>query len=275
MTLIDKRARHCRASFFGPSFTQGAVVALLGAVVLLPVAAMAAVPVVDLSDQQVKVTPARADTAAPPAAGAASMPQDRFSVLFQELQALQQEVQQLRGLVEQQEFLIRKLEQQQKDNYLDTDRRLVELQQARTQEAVPAPDTTALPALVANPAAEKDSYQKAYALLDQNHKDEAALAFRKHLLLYPQGEFAPNARYWLAQIYITQAQWSEAETQLTALLQAAPQHHKAMDARFSLGKVYFQQGKKDEARRLIQEVANGSGPTAELAKTFLQANFKN
>ena len=43
--------------------------------------------------------------------------------LYYQLQLLQQEVQELRGLVEQQSFELRQLKQQRMDDYLDLDRR--------------------------------------------------------------------------------------------------------------------------------------------------------
>jgi len=120
---------------------------------------------------------------------------------------------------------------------------------------------------------EKDSYDAAYKLLEQNHKDDAIAAFRKHLSDYPAGEYAGNSYYWLGQIYLAQGQLPQAEEQFNALLKNFPDHRKMPDAKFALGKVYFQQGKKAEAKKLIEDVSQGDSKTAALAKSFLQDNF--
>lgn len=242
--------------------------------------AQAEVPVVDLGGRQVTVTPATPSSStsgsyATTYSAPANKP-EQLGVLFSQLQILQQEMAELRGLVEQQQNELQQLKQQQKDNYLDVDRRLSELRTSTSASTAPAlPTTYTAPATGSGAGAsnEKDSYDKAYGLLDKNQKEDAALAFRKHILLYPQGELTPNAYYWLGQIYLSQAQLIEAEEQLTTLLKQYPQHHKIMDAKFSLGKVYFQQGKKADSQKLIQEVAQSDSSAAALAKKYLQDNF--
>jgi len=256
--------------YLAPFFILGVLVFGLG------FHAQAEVPVVDLGRGQVTVTPASPASTrnnSYPATPATANKQDALGILFGQIQTLQQEVSELRGTVEQQQNEIQQLKQQQKDNYLDVDRRLSELQQ-QGGASVSFPSQSPTPLLPAASAGnEKNSYDQAYSLLDRNQKEEAVLAFRKHILLYPQGELTPNAYYWLGQLYLSQAKLPEAEEQLTALLKQYPQHHKVVDAKFSLGKVYFQQGNKVESRKLIQEVAQSDSPTAQLAKKYLQDNF--
>ena len=61
--------------------------------------------------------------------------------LFYQMQLLQQEVQALRGLAEEQGYLISRLQRDQKEQYLDLDRRVMALSENR-----PAPGpTTSLP----------------------------------------------------------------------------------------------------------------------------------
>lgn len=267
MTTCIKGARVDLAPFF---ISAGLVFGSLAA------SAQAEVPVVDLGGRQVTVTPATPSATPSSYATTYSAPTNKpeqLGILFSQLQTLQQEMAELRGLIEQQQNELQQLKQQQKDNYLDVDRRLAELHQQQPAAATPALSPAPMVPTAASASNEKDSYDKAYNLLDKNQKDEATLAFRKHILLYPQGELTPNAYYWLGQIYLSQAQLAEAEEQLTTLLKQYPQHHKAMDAKFALGKVFFQQGKKPAAQKLIQEVAQSDSAAAALAKKYLQDNF--
>jgi len=268
MNTQIRGARHYLAPFF--------ISASLGVLAT----AQAEVPVVDLGSRQVKVTPATTPATPSSYATTYSAPTskpEQLGILFSQLQALQQEMAELRGLMEQQQNELQQLKQQQKDNYLDVDRRLSELrQQSSSASTVPTlPTTYTAPAMGPGASAgnEKESYDKAYSLLDKNQREEAVLAFRKHILLYPQGELTPNARYWLGQIYLSQAQLSDAEEQFTTLLKQYPRHLKATDAKFSLGKVYFQQGKKADSKKLIQEVAQSNTTAAQLAQKYLQDNF--
>lgn len=242
-------------------------------------------PVVDIEDRQA-VTPVQATTppasasssarfpAAVPASTTASSRQNQLADMFIQMQQLQQEVQALRGIVEQQNYELETLKQQRKDDYVDLDRRISALQ---TSGAASAPAYATNPAAdVSAPVAagaEKDSYDAAYQLLDQNRKDEAITAFTRHINRFPDGEYTGNAYYWLGLIQSTQGQLTAAQEHFTLLLKKFPDHRKVPDARFALGKVYFQQGKKAEARKIIQEVAEGNSSAAAPAKAFLQANF--
>jgi tol-pal system protein YbgF len=277
------------ASFsLAPFFVSGCLLLAI----LSPSLARAGAPVVEIPDRDM-ATPVRANSSsaaaktpsmAAQANPAAENQSGQFSDMFTQVQQLQHEVQDLRGIIEQQNFAIQTLKQQVKDNYVDLDKRLGALQTNTAASPSPAgttntaaePATTAAegtPPLAANTGAEKDSYDAAYKLLDQNKKDEAVAAFLKHLSTYPKGEYAANACYWLGQIYLTQGQLAQAEEQFSTLLKNFPDHRKVMDAKFALGKVYFQEGKKAEAQKIIQEVAQGNSKTAALAKSFLQDNF--
>jgi tol-pal system protein YbgF len=284
MTSHPKGASEKLAPFFISGFLLLAI--------LSPTLSHAGAPVVEIQDRG-EATPVRANPAstaaktpsmAAQANPAAENQSGQFGDLFIQVQQLQHEVQDLRGIIEQQNFAIQTLQQQVKDNYIDLDKRLGALKTSTASPASPAattnsvsePTTTATaetttPAV--NTDAEKDSYDAAYKLLDQNKRDEAVAAFLKHLSTYPKGEYAANACYWLGQIYLTQGQLAPAEEQFNTLLKNFPDHRKVPDAKFALGKVYFQEGKKAEAQKIIQEVAQGNSKTAALAKSFLQDNF--
>jgi len=250
----------------------------------LAATALAEVPVVEIEDRDT-VTPVSATAAVPastnPSIPASTLPagsrQNQLSEIFVQMQQLQHEVLELRGIVEQQGFEIETLKQQVKDNYIDVDKRLSALQSGTTLGSSAgtnnaAPDSN-IPAESPASGVEKDSYDAAYKLLDQNRKDDAIVAFRKHVALYPNGDLAANAYYWMGQIYLTQGQLDLAQDQFETLLKLFPDHRKAPDAKFALGKVYFQQGKKAEAKKIIQEISQGDSKTAALAKNFLQDNF--
>ena len=253
------------------------VACALLSVMALP--ASAEVPVVEI-ESSATVTPVKATSSAttPTPSASTTVPggsrQNQLSEVFMQMQQLQQEVQALRGLVEQQAFDIQSLQQQGKDNYIDLDKRISALQSAPVSATGAAADTATKSPVEALPAgAEKDSYDAAYKLLDQGRKDDAVVAFQKHVALYPTGKYTPNAYYWTGQIYLSQSQLDLAQEQFATLLKNFPDDRKAPDAKFALGKVYFQQGKKSEAKKLIQEVSQGDSKAAALAKTFLQDNF--
>src|SRR5690606_38398464 len=84
---------------------------------LWSVSAAAQVPVVDAGS-------AAADRSPVVLAQAANPNNELVVSLYNQLEALQREVQTVRGIVEEQSFQLRKMETEQRDRYLDIDRRL-------------------------------------------------------------------------------------------------------------------------------------------------------
>ena len=200
-----------------------------------------------------------------------------------ELQSLKEEVSLLRGLVEEQAHEISRLKQQQMDNYLDLDKRL----NALSGGGNPAPvDTSLLPpspvesagGCVSSPNSlsalgEAEVYAAAVNLLKQRQIDPAIAAFKDHLSRFPNGAYAGNSYYWLGEIYLLKNELSDSRNWFTQLLEKFPNDRKVPDAKFKLGKVYHLLGEDDQGRKLLEDVAAGSGDSARLAKQYLQENF--
>ena len=209
--------------------------------------------------------------------------------MFFQLQQLQQEVQQLRGLVEEQSYELRRLKQQRLDDYLDLDRRLSSLVASgaapaagksassppapisdNTSPAVKSPAPSA-PVAVPSQPDEMQSYRTAIDLvLKQKNYAEAATAFNRYLQQFPRGRYAPNSQYWLGEIHLLQGELEQSRQWFTRLLEEFPDHPKGPDAGYKLGTVYDKLGDKDKARELLQQVAAGTSNAARLANSYLE-----
>jgi tol-pal system protein YbgF len=209
---------------------------------------------------------------------------------YNQIQSLQQEVSELRALVEEQGHQISRLKQLQLDNYVDLDRRVAILSgggKSLSDETQPNGDTSA-PAIETlsssstsadTPAApavlsEAEEYKAAYELLRQRQIDPSILAFKEYLKKYPSGSFAANSCYWLGEVYLLKNQLPLARDWFTKLLEGYADSNKIPDAKFKLGKVYHLMGDKKRAKVLLDEAAAGSGDSARVAKQYLQDNFQ-
>ncbi|MET0356252.1 MAG: YbgF trimerization domain-containing protein [Cellvibrio sp.] len=199
---------------------------------------------------------------------------------YNQIQSLQQEISELRALVEEQGHQLSRLKQLQLDNYVELDRRVSSLSGTSPKslpsgnDAVsesPGPIDASAP--VSNGASEADEYKAAYDLLRQRQVDQSSVAFKEYLKKYPSGEFAANSCYWLGEISLLKNQLPQARDWFSKLLQDFPESTKVPDAKFKLGKVYHLQGDKKRAKPLLDEAAAGVGDSARLAKQYLQDNF--
>ena len=203
--------------------------------------------------------------------------------VYNQIQSLQQEVSELRALIEEQGHEMSKLKQLQLDNYMDLDRRVALLSGGGKSKAYEssenttenAPESAPIPATeVADTGLnEADEYKAAYDLLRQRQVDASLLAFKSYLKKYPTGEFAGNSCYWLGEIYLLKNQLPQAKEWFAKLIEGFPASNKVPDAKFKLGKVYHLMGDKTHAKVLLNDAANGSGDSARLAKQYLKDNF--
>jgi tol-pal system protein YbgF len=130
---------------------------------------------------------------------------------------------------------------------------------------------------VAEQPGEGEAYRAAYALVRGQQFDQAVEAFHQFLRNYPDGRYAPNAHYWLGELYlVVQPQDLEASRQaFTLLVTQYPDNAKVPDALYKLGKVHFLKGSREKAREYLDGVARGypDSSAANLARDFVAENY--
>ncbi|AQQ69589.1 tol-pal system protein YbgF [Microbulbifer agarilyticus] len=209
---------------------------------------------------------------------------------YYQMQVLQQEVQELRGAVEELRHEIKRLRQQRTEDYMNLDRRISKLDGAAPAEGAPAgaavgtnaadakqPQAPATSGGGAAPQAsesERDRYQASFGLARKGDYAGASKAFKSLLEDYPDGQYAPNANYWLGEIALVQGNIEEARTWFVALLDGYPNSNKVWDGRYKLGTVYHQLGDNAKAKDLLEQVASSDQRASGLAKQYLKENFQ-
>lgn len=243
--------------------------------------ASAQVAVVESSN---RLLPAESSLAVASSAPAPSMPND----IFYQLQMLQQEVQLLRGLVEEQQYELKRLKQQRLDDYLGLDRRMAAL--AGGTSSVPSPvvetsapesqggtvaTVTAMPAVDGNAApSELQRYRTAIDLaLSKKDYVNAIAAFNQYLVDFPVGRYAANSQYWLGEIYLMQGELEQARQRFALLLKEHAGSNKSADATYKLGVVYHRLGEAAKAQQFLVQVAGGTGNASRLAADYLAKHW--
>ena len=174
--------------------------------------------------------------------------------IFYQLQVLQQEVQTLRGQVEEQEHLLKRLQRDQKEQYVDLDRRLLAL---GSNKPTPAPRSSSTGSATATgtPTTEREAYRVAFDAMRERRFDESKLAFQQIVERYPNGQYTPNAFYWLGEIFLVADQdLEQARQSFMQVINLYPDHQKASDALYKLGVVYHGLGDTDAAQRYLGRV---------------------
>ncbi|WP_020408093.1 tol-pal system protein YbgF [Hahella ganghwensis] len=218
----------------------------------------------------------------------ASSGSDVSSELYFLVQQLQQEVRELRGKVEELQYQVEQSSKQERDRYVDLDRRILQLR--KDLDARPAVQTSAAPAsgvgaslsedagaassvAVSPPSgSEATEYNAAYDLIKQRQYDKAVTALHEFISKHPDSGLAANAYYWLGEVYLVLPKLEQARQSFIIVVGKYPQHRKAPDALYKLGVTYDRLGNKDEARKyLLQTIERyPQSASANLAKDYLK-----
>lgn len=241
----------------------------------------------------------------PPANGYAQSAPAADNAIFEvlgRLEQLQSEVQQLRGMVEEQSQTIADLQRKQSNMYSDLDERMQAMtaggqaaaqpQAAQPEAAPPAPVAATAPAQapavpvvnptpapapapvaenkpvapVAVPASkgnEKDRYQAAYDTLRNGHNAQAIKMFQDLLTDFPAGEFADNSQYWLAEAYKINREFDAARAAFNKVVSQYSNSSKVPDALLKLGYIELDLHNTAKARDYLTRVTSSyPGTTA-------------
>ena len=221
---------------------------------------------------EAQVQRAPANPSQPPAGTDAA----RLGELYYRLQVLQQEVQELRGLIEEQAYQMERLSRQQQEHYIDLDRRLMALR--GTGEDAPLGDLAGGQWVGELARSERQAYADAYDLMGAKRYQESVLAFDQLIRDYPNGQFTPNAFYWLGELYALLEETEKSRQSLAQVVNLYPDHAKVPDALYKLGVVHDRLGDQERALEYLNRVissypeSSAAGMADKYAKTLADAN---
>jgi tol-pal system protein YbgF len=231
------------------------------------------------------------------------------SSLLLQVQRLQQEVQELRGMVEMQQYKINALTGGQGEAqpgqheppppapFADTDEPpeagaggpsgprgvgpgIMEPSDPSARPALDALDlrpgtptrVPSLPSPETTAGGEREAYKAAFDLLKARRYAESQAAFRDLLSRYPQGQYADSARYWLAESSYTARDYATALTEFETLVSQYPQSPKVAGALLKIGYIQYEQENWPAARTTLEALTKRYPETTEarLAKSRLE-----
>jgi len=221
--------------------------------------------------------------------------------MLSRIEQMQQDIQQLRGDIEMQAHTLEDIQRRSREQYLDIDRRVLQLETGQVSmppldptavtPPVPVvpPATTVPPVMTRTPApepvrppiqtmppveqaGERAEYDQALAILREGRYDEATRAFNRFLASYPGSSYADNAHYWLGETYYVTRDFDRALATFKQLTESYPNSPKAPDSFLKTGYIYFEKQDWPAARQALDTVVSGYPGTtaARLAADRLQ-----
>jgi tol-pal system protein YbgF len=169
----------------------------------------------------------------------------------EQLDVMQNEVNELRGAIELQNYQLEKIIERQRELYLEIDKRMEML----TSQPVAQPTVNPLPVEAPLSANENEAYDKAVNLiLKDKLYDQAIPEFEAFLQNFPNSNYVSNAHYWLGQLLFNKQDWAGAGTQFQSLISNFPDSTKKADAMLKLGITEMERSNVARAKQLWEQV---------------------
>ncbi len=112
---------------------------------------------------------------------------------------------------------------------------------------------------------EKEAYQAANQTSTPWRSSSQSVAFENFLKEFPDGSYAPNAHYWLGEIYMKQHQYPKAIEEFNLVVYKFPESGKIADAKLKLGYAFYELGQWQKAAQQFRQIKADYPDTAVLS----------
>ena len=198
--------------------------------------------------------------------------EEPLDLIYQKLNALEQEIATLRGLVEENTYLIERYQELQQQRYLDLDKRLHDLLSDELEDL----DNESLNTSNQSFSEEIDLYKKALELFNASRYSEALEAFRKLIIYFPEGNYSADAYFWSGELYLAQDLLEDARENYLVVTEEFSEHNRAPDSLYKLGVIerilLNEEAATSHFSKLIQEYPHTGA--AELAKKSMETSIQ-
>ncbi|WEF26867.1 cell division protein CpoB [Klebsiella aerogenes] len=190
--------------------------------------------------------------------------------LQQQLSDNQNDIDSLRGQIQENQYQLNQIVERQKQILLQIDGLTSGGGAAAAGAQAQAPSSSGEQSSTASSAAPAASsgvpamtgdantdYNAAIALVkDSSRQDDAMVAFQNFVKKYPDSTYQPNANYWLGQLNYNKGKKDDAAYYFASVVKNYPKSPKAPDAMFKVGVIMQDKGDTAKAKAVYQQVVS-------------------
>jgi tol-pal system protein YbgF len=182
--------------------------------------------------------------------------------LLKQVEQLQTDAKSLREQMDQLQFKLDQAGAAQKQQYVDVDQRLQNLEKALGDRQTASADARSVldggelrPGQLPVPGgSDRSNYQAAFELLKQGRYKEASAALKQFMVAFPDSSLLDNAQYWLAETHYVSQSYDKALPEFSVVVDKYPQSRKIPDALLKIGYCNYELKRFDAARKSLQTV---------------------
>ena len=192
---------------------------------------------------------------------------ESLELLYKKIEVLEEEIRDLRNILEENSILVDRSLELQQQRYLDLDARILEISKISSEN----------PSSVDGDAQyldteEKELFKSALILFEESRFAEALEIFSQIIITFPDGSFTADAYFWSGELFLAQEMFEDAKLSFKNVVDNFYQHSRTPDSLFKLGEIYRIEGDVERSLEFYDKVKEDfpDSGASQLAKKSLE-----
>ena len=174
---------------------------------------------------------------------------ESLELLYKKIEVLEEEIRDLRNILEENSILVDRSLELQQQRYLDLDARILEISKISSEN----------PSSVDGDAQyldteEKELFKSALILFEESRFAEALEIFSQIIITFPDGSFTADAYFWSGELFLAQEMFEDAKLSFKNVVDNFYQHSRTPDSLFKLGEIYRLEGDVERSLEFYDKV---------------------
>ena len=162
---------------------------------------------------------------------------ESLELLYKKIEVLEEEIRDLRNLLEENSILVDRSLELQQQRYLDLDSRILEISKISSEKLNSIDEEGQY-----LDTEEKELFKSALILFEESRFAEALEIFSQIIITFPDGSFTADAYFWSGELFLAQEMFEDAKLSFKNVVDNFYQHSRAPDSLYKLGEIYRIEG---------------------------------
>ena len=174
---------------------------------------------------------------------------ESLELLYKKIEVLEEEIRDLRNILEENSILVDRSLELQQQRYLDLDARILEISKISSEKLSSVDEDAQY-----LDTDEKELFKSALILFEESRFAEALEIFSQVIITFPDGAFTADAYFWSGELFLAQEMFEDAKLSFKNVVDNFYQHSRTPDSLFKLGEIYRIEGDIERSLEFYNQV---------------------
>ena len=174
---------------------------------------------------------------------------ESLELLYKKIEVLEEEIRDLRNILEENSILVDRSLELQQQRYLDLDARILEISKISSEKSSSVDEE-----IQYLDTEEKELFKSALILFEESRFAEALEIFSQIIITFPDGSFTADAYFWSGELFLAQEMFEDAKLSFKNVVDNFYQHSRTPDSLFKLGEIYRIEGDVERSLEFYDKV---------------------